>query len=140
MIALANCAPLPVLNAENRSFWTGGELGQLLIMRCADCRRFHHPPGPLCPHCLSEAVAPEAVSGRATVASFTINHQKWLPDMNVPFVIGLVEIEEQPDVRITTNLVNQPINAARIGQQVRVLFERHEDVWLPLFEPVERAT
>lgn len=134
---LANIAPLPVLTPENQPFWTGGKDGKLLIMRCPHCLKLHHPPAPTCPYCLCEGVAPEAVSGLARVASFTINHQKWLPDMTVPFVIGLVELEEQPDVRITTNIVNQPLDAVMIGQQVKVLFEQHEDVWLPLFEPVE---
>ena len=75
------------------------------------------------------------VSGRGAVASFTVNHQRWLPNMRVPFVVALVELEEQPDIRITTNIVNQPIEKAAIGQKVRVLFEQHDDIWLPLFEP-----
>jgi len=132
---LANDAPLPVLTPENQAFWTGGRDGRLMIMRCASCIRYHHPPSPICPHCRSAHIAAEAVSGRATVASFTVNHQKWMPDMRVPFVIGLVELVEQPDIRITTNLVHQPFEAAYIGQPVRVIFEAHGDVWLPLFEP-----
>ena len=132
---LANAAPLPILTPENTPFWTGGEDGQLMIARCAACLRYHHPPGPICPHCLSLEVAPEPVSGKGIVASFTVNHQPWLPGMRVPFTIGLVELAEDPSIRITTNLVNQPVEAAFIGQAVRVVFERHEDVWLPLFEP-----
>ncbi|WP_198351082.1 Zn-ribbon domain-containing OB-fold protein [Flavisphingomonas formosensis] len=132
---LANDAPLPVLTPETTPFWTGGEDGALMIARCSACTRYVHPPQPICPHCLSREIAPVRVSGRGTVASFTVNHQRWLPDMRVPFVIALIELEEQPDIRITTNLVNQPIEAAAIGQRVRVLFERHEDIWLPLFEP-----
>jgi uncharacterized OB-fold protein len=132
---LANDAPLPVLTPETTSFWTGGKDGALMIARCADCARYVHPPQPICPHCLSRAIAPVRVSGRGTVASFTVNHQRWLPNMRVPFVVALVELEEQPDIRITTNIVNQPIEQAAIGQKVRVLFERHDDIWLPLFEP-----
>ena len=135
MTGLANAAPLPVLTAENRAFWTGGAAGRLLIMRCTMCGRLHHPPAPLCPYCLADAVAPEAVSGRGILASFTINHQRWQPEMRVPFVIGLVELAEQRDIRLTTNIVRQPVDEVRIGQRLRVLFERHEDVWLPLFEP-----
>jgi uncharacterized OB-fold protein len=136
---LANKAPLPVLTPETEAFWTGGRDGKLMIMRCKDCTRFHHPPGPVCPNCYSEHVAPEAVSGRATIASYTVNHQKWLPDMAVPFTIAIVELQEQPDIRITTNIVNTPPEQVRIGQPVQVLFEQHEDVWLPLFEPEKAA-
>ena len=139
MTDLVDRAPLPVLNAENRPFWTGGAEGVLRIMRCAACMRFHHPPTALCPYCHADAIVPGAVSGRAVIASFTINHQRWLPDMRVPFAIGLVELVEQRDIRLTTRLVNQPLDAIRIGQPVHVLFERHEDVWLPLFEPADHA-
>lgn len=131
---LANDAPLPVLTPETEAFWTGGADGQLMIMRCADCGRRHHPPTAICPHCLGVAVQPEAVSGRAVVASFTVNYQPWLPGMRVPFVIALVELEEDHTIRLTTNLVRQEPERARIGQRVKVVFERHEDVWLPLFE------
>ena len=131
---LANTAPLPVLMPETTPFWTGGENGRLMIARCSACSRYHHPPAPICPHCLSLEVAPTPVSGRGRVASYTVNYQAWLPGMRVPFTIALVELEEDASIRLTTNLVRQPPEAARIGQQVRVIFERHDDVWLPLFE------
>ena len=132
---LANKAPLPVLTPETEPFWTGGKDEKLMIMRCASCNRFHHPPNPLCPHCLSYDVAPQAVSGRANLVSFTVNHQKWLPDMKVPFIVGLVELVEQTDIRLTTNIVNQDIEDVKIGQKMTVIFEQHDDIWLPLFEP-----
>jgi uncharacterized protein len=76
------------------------------------------------------------VTGRATIASFTVNHQKWEPEIEVPYVLALVELDEQPDVRLATNIVNCSVDAVRIGMRVRVIFEQHEDVWVPLFEPV----
>jgi uncharacterized OB-fold protein len=79
--------------------------------------------------------APEPVSGRATVASFTVNHQVWEADLDVPYVLALVELEEQPDVRLVTNIVHCDPEEVRIGMAVRVLFEECEDVWVPLFEP-----
>ena len=131
---LANEAPLPVLTPETTPFWTGGEHGRLMIAKCGACGRYHHPPAPICPHCLNLEVAPVPVSGGGTVASYTVNYQPWLPGMRVPFTIALVELDEDPSIRLTTNLVRQPPEAARIGQRVRVVFERHDDVWLPLFE------
>jgi uncharacterized OB-fold protein len=132
---LANNAPLPVLTPETEPFWTGGKRGELMICRCQACARYIHPPSPVCPHCRALEVVPQPVSGRARIASFTINHQKWLPDMRVPFAIAVVELAEQPDIRLTTNIVNTGMDDIRIGQKVQVLFEQHGDVWLPLFEP-----
>jgi uncharacterized OB-fold protein len=69
--------------------------------------------------------------------TFTVNHQPWHPDLEVPYVIAIVELADAPGVRLTTNIVNCPIEAVRIGMDVQVVFEQCEDVYLPLFEPAE---
>lgn len=128
--------PLPRLDADNRAFWTGGAEGELRFMRCKDCGTFLHPPRPVCRHCLSENVAPEAVAGTGVVDTFTVNYQKWHPAMEVPFVIARVAIDGAPGVYLTTNIVGCPVDEVGIGDRVRVKFEQHDDVWLPLFEKV----
>ena len=127
---------LPALNERNTFFWQAGRDGVLRFCRCHACSQYIHPPSPVCPVCRSRDVAPEAVSGRATVATFTINRQRWEPGLERPFVVAMVEMEEQEGLRLTTNIVNCPAEDVQIGMQVRVLFDHREDVWLPLFEPV----
>ncbi len=126
---------LPKLTRQNEHFWTGGRDGELRFLRCRACRAFAHPPLPRCATCLGTDLAPEAVCGRARVATFTVNHQAWLPGQDEPYVIAIVEIEEDPSVRLTTNLVGCRPEDVRIGMPVRVVFEEREDVWIPLFEP-----
>lgn len=126
---------LPRLDGENRFFWTGGADGRLRFLRCEDCRSLVHPPAPRCPACLSSFLAPHAVSGRATVASFTVNHQQWIPGSE-PYIVAWVAIAEQPDVRLTTNLVGVEPEAVAVGMEVAVEFEHHDDVYLPVFRPV----
>lgn len=109
-------------------------------MRCQRCGYWVHPPAGFCPGCESRDVSPEAASGRATVASFTINHQQWEPDLQVPYVLALVELDEQSDVRLVSNIVNCPPEQVRIGMAVEVLFEQHDDVWVPLFQPVSERS
>ena len=130
---------LPRLDDDVRFFWTSGEDGVLRFLHCNDCGFFIHPPGPVCPRCLSRNVAPQAVSGRAHVETFTVNYQQWIPGSD-PYIIAWVSIDEQPDVRLTTNLVDVEPEDVRIGMPVRVLFEHGDDVWLPLFTPVEEAS
>jgi uncharacterized OB-fold protein len=134
---------LPELTDRNRHFWQGGRDGRLVLLRCRSCGYYLHPPAPICPRDRSTDVGPEAVSGRATVASFSVNHHPWLPGVPLPYVIGLVEVVEQAGLRLTTNLVNCDPDGVRIGMEVRVVFEHHADpngdVWLPLFEPVGGA-
>ena len=128
--------PLPRLDPDNRAFWTGGAAGELRICHCRDCDSWVHPPGPVCRYCLSENIGPEAVSGAGVVDTFTVNHQAWAPGVEVPFVIARVALDGAPGVILTTNIVGCPVDAVEIGDRVRVVFEQHDDVWIPLFEKV----
>lgn len=135
---MADMRALPRLDADNRAFWTGGSNGELRLMRCNDCASFIHPPRPVCRSCLSENVTPEAVLGTGIIDTFTVNYQKWHPDVDVPYVIARVSIDGAPGVFLTTNIINCDPAGVDIGDQVRVVFEQHEDVYLPLFERVSR--
>jgi uncharacterized OB-fold protein len=130
---------LPKLTDWNRDFWTSGERGELRFWRCQDCGFYIHPPQPLCPQCHSKNMKTEAVSGKATVASYTINHQPWMPGPELPYVVAIVEMPEQAALRLTTNIVNCPPDQVTVGMPVRVTFEHHPDpdgdVYIPLFEP-----
>lgn len=126
---------LPRITPENEHFWIGGAEAALRFLRCRACGYWVHPPSPLCPACLSRDLAPEAASGRATLHTFTVNHQPWYPGFDPPYVVAIVELPEQPGLRLTTNIVNCDPEDVRIGMPLRVVFEQHDDVWLPMFEP-----
>jgi uncharacterized OB-fold protein len=126
---------LPRVDQSNRFFWESGSDGHLRFLRCQECNTFVHPPSPVCPHCLSSDISPEVVSGRATVVAYTCNVQQWIPGSD-PYLIGLVAIDEQESVRLTTNLVEVEPEQVRTGMAVEVVFEHHDDVYLPLFRPV----
>lgn len=128
---------LPQLDDLNRPFWTGGEHGELRFWRCQACGHWIHPPSVRCPLCLSKELAVEAVSGRAVVHTYTVNHQPWFPGLEPPYIVAIVELPEQPGLRLTTGLVGVAPDEVRIGAEVEVLFERYDDVWLPFFRPVD---
>jgi uncharacterized OB-fold protein len=75
------------------------------------------------------------VSGRGTVFTFTVNHQPFRPEVPPPYVIAIVELAEQAGLRVPTNLVGCELDRVRCGMPVRVRFERHGEVFVPLFEP-----
>jgi uncharacterized OB-fold protein len=60
-----------------------------------------------------------------------------MPGPELPFVLAIVGLEEQDDLRLTTNIVSCPVDDVVIGMPVQVLFEAHpdEEIWIPLFEP-----
>lgn len=136
-----NAAGLPPrfieADAHEEFFWRSGADGKLRFLGCGECGRLHHPPLPRCPYCQSAALEPRTVSGRATVATFTINHQEFIPGFEVPFVIAFVEIEEDPTIRLTTNIVGCPPEDVHIGQSLEVAFEVNGDWYVPLFRPTQ---
>jgi len=126
--------PRPRLDEENRAFWTGGSEGKLMIAQCGDCGQYTHPPRLVCRHCLSENIAPQPVSGKAKVDTFTVNYQAWAPGMEVPFVIARVRLDDAPDVILTTNIVNCAVEDVHFDDPVRVTFEEQDGIFYPLFE------
>lgn len=125
-------ALLPATKSElTTPYWTGGANGELLIGRCRSCEFWIHPPLPLCPECHSQDVGPQAVSGRGTVWSWTINRYQWVPELQPPYVIAQVELVEQPGLLVLTTVRALEIT---IGMDVRVDFERAgDDSYIPVF-------
>ena len=95
-------------------------------------------PGPICPRCLSRDVAPQTVSGRGRVETFTINYQQWIPGSG-PYVIAWVSVDEQPSVRLSANLIDVEPDDVAVGMEVEVVFEHVEDVYLPLFRTTDAS-
>lgn len=126
---------LPQLTDENRFYWTGGADGVLRMLRCGACSYWVHPPLPICPHCHSRALAPDALSGKGSVFSYTLNCKPWGPGLEVPYAIAVVALDEQPGLQLTTNIVDVAPEHVRVGMNVTVTFVQDEDVWLPMFRP-----
>ncbi len=133
---MSETRPIPQLDSNNRPYWTGGSKNQLLIMQCRDCGTYMHPPRDVCRGCLSDRVEPQAVAGTGEIETFTINRQRWLPDLETPYVIARVSLDGVPDVVLTTNIVGCDVDEVDIGDRVCVVFEQHGEIFVPLFEKV----
>lgn len=129
---------LPALEPETAFFWQSGADGRLRILRCGQCGHYQHPPWPRCPVCGSEDVAPAVVSGKGRVKTYTVNVQPWVAGLEAPFVFAAVELDEQAELYVFTNILG-PADAVRAGMRVEVTFEQREDVYLPLFRPADGA-
>ncbi len=108
-----------------------------MIQYCPSCSCWIHPLAEACPEC-GGALQSRAASGTASVFSFTVNRYPYHPEVSPPYVIALVELEEQPGLRLVTNIVNCDPASVSIGQRVQVLFEHAGEAWIPVFEPVAR--
>lgn len=127
----------PVVDDASRFYWEAARAHRLEILRCRDCGTWIHYPRPRCHRCLGADVAPAPVSGRGIVASFTVTHFAPSPELaaELPITLVLVELEEQPGLRVVTNLVEAEPGDLRIGLPVEVVFVDHDGFTLPQFRP-----
>jgi uncharacterized OB-fold protein len=123
------------VDPSDEFFWRSGKDGLLRFLRCDSCGRMHHPPVPRCPYCGSRDVAPHPVSGLATVATYTVNRQPFVPGFEPPYVIAIIEIDDDPTIRLTTNIVGCEVDDVHIGMAVEVTFEQSDEWFVPLFTP-----
>ncbi len=127
--------PLPEPDEPSRPFFDAAMQGRLLLMKCSACGSLRFPARQHCDRCLSTAFTWEQASGRGTVRTFGIMHQRYHPGFaaDLPYNVTIVELEEGP--RLPTNLVGVANADIRVGMRVEVEWERHEDVSLPKFRP-----
>ncbi|MGQ0631680.1 MAG: thiolase C-terminal domain-containing protein [Sporichthyaceae bacterium] len=126
---------LPCAVGPGASYWTSGVDGILRVPWCPTCQTHRHPSVELCPQCGAADLIEVAVNGRGTVVAATVNAHTWPAAQGAPFAVVVVALEDAPAIRLFSNLVGVDPTAARIGLAVRVVFEAHEDVWLPMFTP-----
>ncbi|MCL9762644.1 zinc ribbon domain-containing protein [Frankia sp. AiPa1] len=131
--------PLPALLPTVAPFWTGGAEGELRLPRCGTCATFLHPGQPVCPDCPGSELAYAPVGPTGVVVGVSVNYQMWLPGMAPPYAVIVVELDDAPGVRLTSNLVVDEgveiSDVARVGLAVTVAFDHQVDVWVPVFRP-----
>jgi uncharacterized protein len=66
--------------------------------------------------------------------TFTVNRQAWTPELTEPYVVAIIELTEQANLRLLSNIVGCDPGQVAIGMPVAVTFAQLEDVWIPLFE------
>ena len=136
--------PVPVPDEPSAPFFAGALEGKLTLLRCRVCATFQSPTAylgtPLRPRCLA-CFSPELEwrpsSGRATLYSFAVMHQRYDESFaaDIPYNIAVVETEE--GVRLTSQVVDCPNDELEIGMALEVVFERlSEQVAIPKFMPV----
>jgi uncharacterized protein len=113
----------PAVTEETAAFWAAAAQGRLLVERCAACGAESFPPRGICRACRGREMGVTQVTGPGRVYSFTVNYQRWLPELEVPYAIVLVEWDGHPGVRVTGRLRGCAPAEAAIGMTVDVGFE-----------------
>ena len=120
---------IPEITGLTRPFWDATKQRRLAIQRCTDCAYYNHPPRAACDKCQSTNLAFSNVSGRGSVWTYTVMHQKSVAGFEeaVPYLTALVELDEQALLLMVTNLPGMAPEDVRVGLRVKVTFEALED-------------
>jgi uncharacterized OB-fold protein len=138
-------SPLPDVDWEPvREFWAGAAREALVLPRCQGCGRYVWYPKASCPRCASEQIAWEEVSGRAELFSWAVVEKALFKPFKdkVPYVTGLVSLEEDPAIRLVTGIVDCPTEDLRMDMPVCVVFRPlvfsgvEASVTAPFFTPL----
>jgi len=128
---------LPELNPLTKPFWEYCKKHELRMQYCKNCTEWIWYPKPWCPKCgKRESIEWRKLSGKGIVYSFTVirqvidNSSAFQADL--PFVIGLIELEEGP--RIYSNILGVKLEEVKIEDRVELTFEDVTDeITLPKF-------
>jgi uncharacterized OB-fold protein len=117
--------PLPDTTVLNQPFWDGLQLREFRVPKCSDCGDYNWIPYPACRTCYSENQEWVAVSGDATVWSFSVVHRgPGAFNDEVPYVVVLAKLAEEPrSLIVTGNLVGVDPADVRIGMPIKVVYE-----------------
>ena len=133
--------PVPFPDLETRPYWEAARAHRLELPKCGQCGRFRFPPKPRCSDCLSKDSRWVEVSGRGTVYTYCVMHDTLVPGIAPPYVVAVVELEEQPGLRLVANILGAAPGDVRIGMAVEVEFQDlNGEIALPQFHPALTAS
>ena len=123
----ATARPIPQADEDSAPFYEGARRHELMLMRCVACRAWRLPSRPRCPDCWSTDTEWARASGRATLYSFGVMHQKVHPGFadETPYQFAIVELDEGP--RIVSNVVGVPDGELRVDMPLQAVFDDVSD-------------
>lgn len=143
---LAPYGIMPVADNMTRAYWEAAKEGTLAIQRCQGCGEYNHPPAYLCKGCYdpNAELISEPVSGKGTLQQWYICHdtsvEGW--EDNVPYAVIAVELDEQKNLLLMSNLLNHEYGelgeGIKVGMRLEVVFDKaDDDYYIPQFQPAQ---
>lgn len=123
-------------SAWTEPFWLAAREHRLAVPRCAHCGTFRFPPGPFCHACQHQDVEQIEVPGTGTVYTYTVARHGVVPVLAdyVPYVVGVIDLDDAPGIRMIANIVESDPAAVRIGSRVELVWDDVTDeVTIPRF-------
>ena len=121
--------PAPAINPENKPYFDAAAGGKLVYKFCNACRKPHHYPRALCPHCFSDKTEWRESRGTGTVYTYSL-----LAAVQEPYCIAYVTLDE--GVTLLSNLVDCDFSRIKVGMKVKAVFKATEGgAAVPMFTP-----
>jgi len=134
----ASYPPQPAPDSDTAPFWEATAAGRLSLCRCQSCGLWLQPPLDRCRACAGPT-AFEEVAGRGTVYSFIVQRQPAVSGYvdDVPYVVALVELDEQKGLRLPARMVGVGVDDVCCGLRVRaeLVDLPGGDFKVPVFRP-----
>ncbi len=127
--------PTPEYGAE--PYWQEANEERLVMQKCDACHKFRWTPSPLCTFCGDDGYTWEQLSGKGKIVTWTVITHPIHPAAvdKVPYVVVIVELNEQPGLRMISNLIDVDHDQIDFDAPVEVMFERHPSGQkLPMFK------
>ncbi len=133
--------PQPAPDVDTARFWQSTAAGRLELCRCLSCHLWHHPPLERCRQCAGPT-AFEPISGHGTIYTFIIQRQPAVVGFfdKVPYAVALVDIDEQPGLRLPGQVLDVGVDQVAIGMRVIARLDPLPGgsfvvpVWIPIEE------
>lgn len=130
--------PLPDADKWSGPFFEGAREGKLLAQQCNGSKRFFFPPSPVSPGTRDANWSWVQLSGRGTISSFVVMHQKYFAGFGDEVPYPVIEVELEEGVRLLSSIVDLDDRELVVGMPVEVVFDKvTQDVTLPKFRPID---
>ncbi len=118
----------PVPDEIDKPFWDAANEDRLVIQYCTDCNMLQHPPAATCniPGCEpGNNFEWREMSGRGRVYGYGVMYDCPVTILaeDQPFNIAVVELEEDPGIKMLSHLPGTPVDDVPVGAPVQVEFE-----------------
>jgi uncharacterized OB-fold protein len=121
--------PKPAPDRGDDKFWEALRRHELMVQYCKQCGTRQMEPECVCYNCQSFDLGWQKVAGRGRIYSWI---RPWyaahpaLRDFG-PYLVVLVELEEDRSVRMAGNLLGDPHQEVKIGAPVEAVYEDHPE-------------
>lgn len=143
MTDLFSTPPQPLPDADTQGFWQATAEDRLAMCHCQSCGLWLMPPLEQCRVCAG-ATAFDTIAGTGTLYSFIVQWHRSVPGYfdEIPYVVGLVDIDEQRGVRIPGRVVGIEPDDVVCGMRVQaeIVPLAGGDFKIPVFRPLDRVS